>query len=260
MLLNMYADFTSAIPLEERLALIAQNGFDGVMLGFSEDYCHTQYELAHNAGLTVENVHSPFDRMNALWNKCSDSAFIYTRTADCIRVCASNNVDKVIIHPTDGLIPPKVSVFGMRNFDGLISTAANYGVKLLFENIQLPSFLDVLFDKFGVSENVGFCYDVGHENCFTKGVDCLAKYPSLLEVLHIHDNDGISDGHMIPFDGSIDYEPFLEKLKRIGYDGAFSLELYMNKSPLYKDTAPDEFVRRAKQAADRLSEMYVRGD
>lgn len=256
--LNMFADFTSAITLEERLGLISANGFDGVMLGFSDEYKHTQYELADKCGLMTENVHSPFDRMNALWEKRDDSSDIFERTAECIRICSANDVKKVVVHPTDGMTPPPVTVFGLDNFDKLISIAANHGVRLLFENIQLPQFLDTLFDKFGDSENVAFCYDVGHENCFTKGDDRLTKHGVRLEALHIHDNDGASDGHMIPFDGCIDFEPFLKKVKSLGYKGALSMELYMTKSPLYKNTSPEEFVRRARQAAERLNEMYDR--
>ncbi len=260
MKLNMFADFTAAIPLEDRLALIKENGFDGVMLGFSEEYKHNQFELADKTGLAVENVHSPFDRMNALWDKRSDSTAIYNRTADCIRICAENNVSRIVVHPTDGLVPPQVSLFGMKNFDGLISTAANYGVKLLFENIQLPSFLDILFDKFGVSESVGFCYDIGHENCFTKGEDRLVKHSGLLEALHIHDNEGSSDSHMLPFDGNIDYRLFAEKLKTIGYEGALSLEVFRDRSRQYTQISADEFVKKAKQAADRLEYMFTEGE
>ena len=252
MKLNMFADFTSAIPLDERLEIIKEHGFDGVMLGFSEEYKHIQFELADKFGLAVENVHSPFDRMNSLWEKRSDSTAIYNRTADCIRICAENNVSKIVVHPTDGLVPPQVTVFGMKNFDGLISTAANYGIKLLFENIQLPDFLDVLFGKFGVSESVGFCYDVGHENCFTKGDDRLMKHGSLLEALHIHDNDGNSDSHMLPFDGNINYEPFAKKLKTLGYEGALSLEVFKDRSEKYAQISPAEFVEKAKQAAQKL--------
>ena len=259
MKLDMFADFTSAIPLDERLALIKEHGFDGVMLGFSEEYRHTQFELADKAGLEVENVHSPFDRMNSLWEKRSDSTAIYNRTADCIRICAENNISKIVVHPTDGLVPPQVTVFGMKNFDGLISTAANYGVKLLFENIQLPKFLDVLFDKFGVSESVGFCYDVGHENCFTKGDDRLMKHSGLLEALHIHDNDGTSDSHMLPFDGNIDYRPFAEKLKKLGYEGAISLEVFKERSEMYSALSNADFVKKAKRAADRLATMVTEG-
>ena len=258
MQLHMFADFTDAIPLEKRLALIKDNGFDGVMLGFSEKYRYSQYELADRADLSIQNVHSPFDRMNALWEKRDDSNSVFERTAECIRVCAANNVKKVIVHPTDGLIPPPVSAFGINNFDKLISLAANYGVKLLFENIQLPKFLDVMFDEFGQSENVGLCYDVGHENCFAKGDDCLSRHGRLLEALHIHDNDGMSDGHMIPFDGNIIYEGFLEKVKSLNYSGALSLEVYMTKSPLYRNVSPEDFAAMAKQSADKLNEIYER--
>lgn len=63
----MFADFTFKIPFEERIRLIKENGFDGVMLGFSDGLKYTQYDIVRNFGLKIENVHSQFDRMNALW-------------------------------------------------------------------------------------------------------------------------------------------------------------------------------------------------
>ena len=45
-----------------------------------------------------------------------------------------------------------------------------------------------------------------------------------LRVLHVHDNNGISDLHRMPFYGIIDWEDFNEALKDIRYSGVFSLE------------------------------------
>lgn len=69
----MFADFTFKIPFEERIRLIKENGFDGVMLGFSDGLKYTQYDIVRNSGLEIENVHSQFDRMNALWTICLES-------------------------------------------------------------------------------------------------------------------------------------------------------------------------------------------
>ena len=41
----MFADFTFKIPFEERIRLIKENGFDGVMLGFSDGLKYTQYDI-----------------------------------------------------------------------------------------------------------------------------------------------------------------------------------------------------------------------
>jgi sugar phosphate isomerase/epimerase len=49
------------------------------------------------------------------------------------------------------------------------------------------------------SDRLKFCYDSGHENCFTPGADFLAKYGDKLAALHHHDNDGSSDQHLLPF-------------------------------------------------------------
>lgn len=256
MKLNMYADFTFKIPFEDRLMLIKDSGFDGVMLGFSEGLMYTQYETADRFGLEIENVHSPFDRMNALWELCPVSEYILNRTLECIDVCSENGVRKVVVHPTDGLVPPKAGKFGLNNFDKLINEAAKKNVRLLFENIQIPQFLNIIFDNFGHCGNVGFCYDVGHENCFSKGTDCLSEFARRLEALHIHDNDGSSDGHLIPYDGNIDYDKFLKKLSAASYGGPISLEVYMGKSDKYAEYTCKSFVSKAARAGRYLAEKY----
>ena len=256
MKLNIYADFTYKISFEERLLLIKNSGFDGIMLGFSEGLKYTQYETADKFGLEIENVHSPFDRMNALWNICDVSEYILDRTLECIDICGKNGIRKMVIHPTDGIKPFEPTKFGFVNFSKLVDRAEKRGVDLLFENIQMPQFLDTIFNEFGESERVRFCYDIGHENCFSKGTDCLSKFSDKLSGLHIHDNDGLTDGHLIPYDGNIDYSAFLHKLAAVDYGGAMSLELYMGKSNLYDETTYETFVSEAAKAGRFLTQQY----
>ncbi|MFV0464516.1 MAG: sugar phosphate isomerase/epimerase family protein [Lachnospiraceae bacterium] len=82
-------------------------------------------------------------------------------------------------------------------------------------------------------EVLGFCFDTGHANLV--GIDFLSFLLQLghrLKVLHIHDNDGISDLHQIPFtftrtrenQPSTDWNGFLSGLKRIGYQKTLSFE------------------------------------
>lgn len=71
-----------------------------------------------------------------------------------------------------------------------------------------------------------------------------------------HDNDGNTDGHMIPFDGNLNFENFLRKLKNLDRQPPLSLELYMSKSTMYRNAAPDSFVRRAAEAAKQLEKLY----
>lgn len=82
-------------------------------------------------------------------------------------------------------------------------------------------------------EVLGFCFDVGHGNLV--GIDFgdfLASLGGRVKVLHIHDNDGISDLHQIPFTftktrenlPSTDWQGFLGGLRHIGFRGTLSFE------------------------------------
>ncbi|MDE7282080.1 MAG: TIM barrel protein, partial [Lachnospiraceae bacterium] len=91
---------------------------------------------------------------------------------------------------------------------------------------------DYINDKYG-AEILGFCFDTGHANLvgldFEKFITTLGNR---LKVLHIHDNDGISDLHQIPFTftktrenlPSTDWGGFVSGLKKIQYNGVLSFE------------------------------------
>ena len=76
------------------------------------------------------------------------------------------------------------------------------------------------------SERLGICFDTGH--AAVNGEDLAQAVRALKETpLHVHidDNRGDSDAHMIPGEGSIDYAPFVGALEEIGYRGFLSAEL-----------------------------------
>lgn len=92
--------------------------------------------------------------------------------------------------------------------------------------------IDGMNEKHG-TEVLGFCFDTGHANLV--GLDFeqfITTLGSRLKVLHIHDNDGISDLHQIPFTftrtrenkSSTDWEGFVRGLKGIGFQGTLSFE------------------------------------
>ena len=46
-----------------------------------------------------------------------------------------------------------------------------------------------------------------------------------ITVLHINDNDTLSDQHKIPLSGSIDWKDTFDALDEIGYNGVYNMEL-----------------------------------
>ena len=43
--------------------------------------------------------------------------------------------------------------------------------------------------------------------------------------LHLHDNDGTGDQHLLPFDGDVDWESVALILSRTAYGGTLALEV-----------------------------------
>ncbi len=98
------------------------------------------------------------------------------------------------------------------------------------------------------SERLGICLDTGHAN--VNGEELAAVVNDLRDIpLHIHidDNNGDSDSHAIPGEGSIHFDPFVQALKNIDYRGFISAELGF-QYPL----DPDAAVQKTRAALGKL--------
>lgn len=78
------------------------------------------------------------------------------------------------------------------------------------------------------SKNLGICLDTGHLNMMncTDQTEFILRAGKHLKALHIADNQGESDQHMLPFGrGNVDIEAVMKALKEVGYDGLFNYEI-----------------------------------
>ncbi|HEX7588141.1 MAG TPA: sugar phosphate isomerase/epimerase family protein [Anaerolineae bacterium] len=99
------------------------------------------------------------------------------------------------------------------------------------------------------SERLGICFDTGH--AAVNGEDLAQSVRLLAGVpmhIHIDDNRGDSDAHMIPGEGSVDFASFADALEEIGYRGFVSAELGFQYT-LDPDTA-------ARETRSALSELF----
>ncbi len=75
--------------------------------------------------------------------------------------------------------------------------------------------------------NVAVCLDTGHANL--AGVDCpqfIRDAAARLAALHINDNDGKSDGHLLPYGcGTIPWDRVLHALRAVHYQGPLNFEV-----------------------------------
>lgn len=100
------------------------------------------------------------------------------------------------------------------------------------------------------SSKFGICLDTGHLNLTDKNQrEFILKAGDKLKALHITDNDGNTDQHLMPFNrGTVDFPEIIKALKEIKYNGIFNLEIPGEKSiPLELRDAKIEYIKACYQ-------------
>ena len=233
--------FGIVMPMREKYELIKRAGFDGVMMWWgSDDKQYDDYlknpELARASGLFIENIHTPFERVNSLWLDNIDGEG-YAESLRCYaRDCAEHGIPAMVVHVSSGFDPPPVSELGLDRIKRLADVAEKNNVAVALENLKRADYLQAIFEKID-SPQLKFCFDSGHANCYDTDTDFLSLYGGRLAALHLHDNDGKSDLHLAPFDGTIDWPSVMKRITATGYAGALSLEVFCGDGRLPADDA-----------------------
>ncbi len=259
----------SDVPVETQLKLIKNAGFSGFFLTYSgtpEEKIDQWAETAQKLGLEFETVHGPFVHANRLWEAGEQGKEYLGYLKGIIDACHRIAVDKLIMHVTVGNTAPPVSAEGLNLFSQLCGYAKDQNVQICFENLEPLPHIDAVMahitDPFH-----GFCWDCGHNACYTPHIDMMAKFGSRLKCLHIHDNLGVTqpgnidyrdDRHFLPFDGIIDWTWFADKLNQVDYQGPLTLEVSISGKPDYKEISLEEYLSMAYERGCRLRELILK--
>ena len=80
------------------------------------------------------------------------------------------------------------------------------------------------------------------------------RFKNKILAVHIHDNFGEHDEHLLPFDGTNNYEKVMTKLKENNYDSPITLELCYRKE--YKEKySLIEFYNEAYKRGTKLKDI-----
>ncbi len=242
---------------EEAFRRIASRGFDAVFTDFEGSFERVgQFaSLAEENGLCYESLHAPFDRINDIWSDAEDGDSMERRLSDTISAASRYGIPYVILHLSSGENAPAVCDAGRRRIDRLVEQAVSERVTLAFENQRKLANLAFVLELYRDCENVGLCWDVGHEKCFAGGREFVPLFPGKLVYTHIHDNycEPQGDLHMIPFDGRIDYRRTAYHLR--DFSGTLTLELSPSYSRKYDGMSPETLAVRARDAVCLLRDM-----
>ena len=254
----------------EALRLIKEAGFDCF---FSPSYnMRAVLEMKNEAerlGLDFEFLHGPAGAkhpsgsalyMNHVWKATPDYVPLMDAILTSIDCAAEAEIKTVVLHVNGDWKPPMISDIGLARFDRIVAHAVRRGVHIAFENLRTHGTLAALMERYERVPEVGFCYDCGHEHCYTESIPYLDIFGNRTLCTHIHDNFGRdkedplkdADYHYLPFEGDIDYAAMMRKLDKYGYAGSLMLEVSQRH---YGDISAEEFLAIAYERAKKLSQL-----
>lgn len=253
-MITTFAWFGYELPKKTCFDLIKHAGFDAVTLWWNNDFGDNNFRnkpaLAREAGLFVENIHTPFEDINNLWLDNLDGSALLDFFLRLVDDCSEYDIPTMVLHLSGG-DPPPFNEIGLNKIKRIVERAEQRGINVAFENLRRLGYLEYVLRHVN-SPRAGFCYDSGHHNCRISNNDLLSRYSFRLMALHLHDNDGSDDQHRLPFDGTIDWPATMSKITQAGYTGAVALEA---ANMGYDDLPPEEFLHLAFKRAKRLESL-----
>ena len=219
------------------------------------EYLRKEKSLADEAGIEIWQVHGPWRWPQDATEE--DRAERLEKMSRSIRGAAILGAKYWVVHPimpfdTDDILKDKYAethALNLEFFRKLLPVARQEGVIICLENMpflaythsapeEIVKLIREIDDPY-----LKMCLDTGHANMnsdWRSPAQSIREYADLIKVLHVHDNKGDRDAHLLPFYGTIDWEDFSKALHETNFDGVLSLET-IPSADLPKDIYEDSF-------------------
>ena len=206
-------------------------------------------KYAAEIGLVIGQTHGKLPGFRNIPEE--DEALVENTRLDCLAT-SSLGADVMVVHNATSIFlgpdpdPELMHALSLRMFKAILPFAKENGIKIATETFgdavkfsAVDFFGDIVeFEKAykAVKENdelkdyITICVDTGHSNKAmrynnpTPG-DVIRRLGSEVTVLHLNDNDTLTDQHKMPLSGSIDWDDVMDALDEIGYEGIYNMEL-----------------------------------
>ncbi|MFA6890241.1 MAG: sugar phosphate isomerase/epimerase family protein [Bacilli bacterium] len=253
---NIYLEFGNEYDLDTRLRLIKDIGFDGIFIwqDEQEDRIQQIVEKAQLCGLDIETMHLRFDGCNHLWLDDEMGEDYVATIIDGIHMAHRYHIRTVIMHTVSKEIHPDVNELGLRRIQTILRVCETYHIQLALENTRDLEYIDEVFNRIS-SPYLKMCFDSGHTHAFTYCLQDVVfeKYASKLACVHLHDNLGDYDAHLVPFSGTVDFQLIMNSLKSIGFCGPLTSEAHIGKEEVIDDQT---FLEKVYAALCQLEILY----
>lgn len=277
---------TGRNPLPWCIEVCAAGGYEVLDVNFCEamnpvsrlrdddwrDYVEEIAEVGRRCGVTFTQSHLPYYDIS----KTTDEGKVKLME-ELIRrsIIASGmlGIRWAVTHPfTVYDAGTDMSVSKQRNIEYYsrhVQTARENGVGIALENdfeyksapyqrIYCASVHELvdLVDAFDDEEHVGICYDFNHAN-LTGGFhrQDLNTIAHRLRAVHVADNRGQADEHLLPFYGTIDWQEAMAGLADIGYEGELTYEVQQH-GRYYPNDLKHLVIKHSIEVGNELLRMY----
>lgn len=263
------------LPIAQVIALLKKSGFSAISPVCSPELdLQTIAACADRHGIALQSLHAPHKNIPLLWKPDSPfSAEVQTSILRCIDNCARFHIPILVVHGWQGLVYtfPKEPL-DFRFFDRLVDYARYKGVSIAFENLEGEEYLLALLTRYHDQAHIGFCWDSGHDHCYPHKLDFLNAFGDRLIMTHLNDNFGLRDPsgvpsskddlHFLPYDGTIDWNHTLSRLKGASKQTILNFEIKIRSSCtdpadlLYAHLSLEQFLHTAGDRARQIAKQY----
>jgi sugar phosphate isomerase/epimerase len=201
--------------------------------------------IASDVGLPIDSIHGVFGQQ---YDPSSPDATLRASSVETYRqegeLALKLGGPMVVVHPAP-IYAPDRKISGtdraaridpmLESMGQLAEMGEELGVVYLIENLtdhapfgndplQLAQMIREIDSPF-----VRMCFDTGHALCTGEVAGRLAACADVISYLHIHDNDGVSDSHLMPGDGRTPWEQVGQTIAECGLGVPAMLEVFYLK-------------------------------
>jgi sugar phosphate isomerase/epimerase len=246
------------------MKLIAAAGFKHVhwVHHWNDDFIYTKPEIDYieglfkRFGLSLCGVHASAGQEKKWYSELEHERLAGIEIiVNRMEMAARLSSDFIVLHaPLLACDTTKNWQQAMKSLEELKPFSRKFAVAIAIENMANDNFagIDKAFAKHG-PEFLGLCYDAGHGNIGkADGLRQLQRRSKRLLSLHLHDNNGFSDQHQLPFSGTINWEKLSGVLAKAPRKVAINLEVIQRP---VETAASKEYLKRAFESAARIEAM-----
>jgi sugar phosphate isomerase/epimerase len=264
-------DFTSW-NVQEEIALVRQVGVRRVQIYRNYAQGHVAEDIRRTideAGLVIDGLHGYFlleDSPGPMFDPSSPDPAVRQAALDIMeKETAFAHVlgcRDIIVHP---VCPgPTENEAGRReafaeSAHALTTLGEREDVRFLIENMPPPMFgRDVALVRRLVDEinspHLGQCYDSGHATLAGDPIGTIRTMGPRLWGVHLHDNRGTEDDHLLPGMGVVPFEDVARALAEVGYSRTFMIEVYRPTAEVRRDLTPERlaFIEKLRRIASGI--------